>query len=81
MQNHVGFVHADVDGAEQGGKTPGAVQLRKKDKGADEHEQAVGKRHGAVEIEYDGSGADGNAGELVDNKLRQHIKLCCIFQG
>ena len=73
-QNRVCLIYADVDGAEQSRKAPGRIQLLEKDKRADEHQKAIRQLHCAAEIEYDGSGADGNAGELVDNELRQHIK-------
>ena len=74
VQNGVRLIYADVDGAEQSRKAPGAVQLFKEDEGADEHQKAIRQLHGAAEIEYDGSSADGNAGELVDDELRQHIE-------
>ena len=74
IQNGVRLVHADVDGAEQSRKAPGRIQLLKEDKGADEHQKAVCKLHGTAEVKDDGSGADGNAGELVDDELPQHIQ-------
>ena len=55
-------------------KLPGAVQLLKEDERANKHQKAVRKLHDAAEVKDDGSGANGNAGELVDNELRQHIK-------
>ena len=73
-QNRVCLVHADVDGAEQSRKAPGRIQLFKENERADEHQKAVRQLHGAAEVKDDGSGADGNAGELVDDELRQHIK-------
>ena len=74
VQNGVGLVYADINGAEQSRKAPGRIQLLKENEGADEHQKAIRQLHGAAEIEYDGSSADGNAGELVDDELRQHIK-------
>jgi len=73
-QDGICLVHADVDGAEQSRKASGRIQLFKENEGADEHQKAIRQLHCAAEVEYDGSGADGNAGELVDNELRQHIK-------
>ena len=74
IQDGVCLVHADVDGAEQGRKAPGRVQLLEEKEGADQHQKAVCKLHRAAEVKDDGSDADGNAGELVDDELRQHIK-------
>ena len=73
-QNCACLIYADVDGAEQSRKASGAVQLLKEDERADQHQKAVCQLHGAAEIKDDSGRADGNAGELVDNKLRQHIK-------
>ena len=80
-QNRICFVHTDVDGTEQSRKAPGRIQLLKENEGADEHQKAIRQLHGAAEIEYDGSGADGNAGELVDDELRQHIEHRREFHG
>ena len=74
MQNRVCLIHTNVDRTEQGRKAPGGVQLLKENEGADQHQKAVCKLHSAAEVKADGSGADGNAGELVDDELRQHIK-------
>lgn len=74
VQNGVGLVYADINGAEQSRKAPGRIQLFKENEGADQHQKAVCKLHSAAEVKADGSGADGDTGELVDNKLRQHIK-------
>lgn len=73
-QNCVCLIYADVDGAEQSRKAPGRIQLFKENEGADEHQKAIRQLHGAAEIEYDGGSADGDAGELIGNELRQHIK-------
>ncbi len=62
-------------------KAAGSIQLLKEDERADQHQKAVRKRHRAAEVKEDGSGADGNAGELVDNELRQHIKNRRDFHG
>ena len=67
-------IRDSVDGAEQSRKASGAVQLLKEDERADQHQKAVCQFHGAAEVKDDSSRADGNAGELVDNKLRQHIR-------
>ena len=75
------LIYADVDGAEQSRKAPGRIQLFKENEGADEHQKAIHQLHCAAEIEYDGSGADGNAGELVDDELRQHIEHRREFHG
>ena len=74
VQNGVGLVYADINGAEQSRKAPGRIRLFKENEGADQHQKAVCKLHSAAEVKDDGSGADGNAGELVDDELRQHIK-------
>ena len=74
-------IYADVDGAEQSRKAPGRIQLFKENEGADEHQKAVCKLHSAAEVKADGSGADGNAGELVDDELRQHIEHRREFHG
>ena len=73
-QNRICLVHADVDRTEQRRKAPGRVQLLKENEGADQHQKAVCKLHSAAEVKDDGNGADGSAGELVDDELRQHIK-------
>ena len=73
-QNRVCLVHTNVDGAEQSRKAPGRIQLLKEDERADQHQKAVCQLHGAAEVKDDGRGADGNAGELVDDELRQHVK-------
>ena len=74
-QNGVRLIYADVNGAEQGRKAPGRIQLFKENEGADEHQKAVRQLHGAAEVKDDGRGADGNAGELVDDELRQHMDI------
>ncbi len=73
-QNRVCLIHTDVNGAEQSRKASGRIQLLKENERADQHQKAVRQLHSAAEVKADGSGADGNAGELVDDELRQHIK-------
>ena len=80
-QNCACLIYADVDGSEQSRKASGRIQLFKENEGADEHQKAIRQLHGAAEIEYDGSGADGNTGELVDDELRQHIEHRWEFHG
>ena len=74
IQNGARLIYADVDGAEQGRKAPGRIQLLKENERANEHQKAVRQRHCAAEIEYDCGSADSNSGQLVDDELCQHIK-------
>ena len=74
VEDGICLVNADVNGAEKRGKASRGVELLKEDERADEHQQAVGKLHRAAEVKDYRRGTDGNAGELIDDELRQHIE-------